>query len=105
METEITGMTHDKKSEGPKFTLDIEGTLKPWDDDTITTATATVTPAYDAVTNPNGVQITATSIQNPDVKVWALGGVSGQTYKVTVTAYTANGRIKEVDFQLRVKDD
>lgn len=37
METEVASMTDDKKGQGPKFTLDIEGTLKPWDADTITT--------------------------------------------------------------------
>jgi hypothetical protein len=37
METEIAGMTNEKMGEGPKFTLDIEGTLTPWDADTITT--------------------------------------------------------------------
>lgn len=33
-------MTEEEKKEkehGPKFQLDIEGTLKPWDEDTITT--------------------------------------------------------------------
>lgn len=94
-----------QKQPGDKWDYEVDFSAWLPDDDTITTATATVTPAYHAVTNPNGLQITATSIQSPDVKVWALGGVSGQTYKVTVTASTANGRIKEVDFQLRVKDD
>lgn len=37
METEIAGMTHEEQGEGPKFTLDIEGTLTPWDANTITT--------------------------------------------------------------------
>ncbi len=27
----------EEKKQGPKFQLDIEGTLKPWDEDTITT--------------------------------------------------------------------
>jgi hypothetical protein len=31
------GMTNEKKGQGPKFTLDIEGVLKPWEEDTITT--------------------------------------------------------------------
>jgi len=30
-------MTTEKKGEGPKFFLDIEGVEKPWDHDTITT--------------------------------------------------------------------
>ena len=37
METEIAGMSYEKKGQEPKFTLDIEGALKPWDKDTITT--------------------------------------------------------------------
>ena len=37
METKITSLTQDKKADGPKFTLDVEGVLKPWDQDTITT--------------------------------------------------------------------
>ncbi len=38
METkENTGLRDEKKVEEPKFTLDIEGALKPWDEDTITT--------------------------------------------------------------------
>lgn len=36
METEMTTKTNDK-GQGPKFTLDIEGTLKSWDKATITT--------------------------------------------------------------------
>jgi hypothetical protein len=39
MEAESAGMTDEKeeKGQGPKFTLDIEGVLTPWDEDTITT--------------------------------------------------------------------
>ena len=37
METEIAGMSSGKKAQEPKFSLDIEGALKPWDKDTITT--------------------------------------------------------------------
>ena len=35
--TENTGLRAGKKVEEPKFTLDIEGALKPWDQNTITT--------------------------------------------------------------------
>lgn len=35
MQTEMA--TNSDKGQGPKFTLDIEGTLKSWDDDSITT--------------------------------------------------------------------
>jgi hypothetical protein len=72
--------------------------------DTITTATATVTPAYDAVNNPSGVQVPSLQIASPIVKVWTNGGVVGQTYTINVTASTAGGRIKELCFQLRIQD-
>jgi hypothetical protein len=80
--------------------------FSPWlpDGDLVTTAEATVSPAYDPVDNPDGVQIESTQLNGLEVKVWLSGGVSGKTYKITVVAATAGGRVKEVDFQLRVKD-
>jgi hypothetical protein len=33
----MTEIASTDKAQGPKFTLDIEGTLHPWDEDTITT--------------------------------------------------------------------
>jgi hypothetical protein len=35
--TAVTEKQKDEKEHGPKFILDIEGTLKPWDKDSITT--------------------------------------------------------------------
>ena len=91
----------------PADVLDYDVDFSTWlpQADTVTTANAVVSPAYDAVTNPNGLQVTAVQIQSPDVKVWTSGGVNGITYKVTVSASTAGGRTKEVDFQIRVKDE
>ena len=37
METGMAVKEDQKRVEEPKFTLDIEGALKPWDEDTITT--------------------------------------------------------------------
>ena len=37
METVIADMNDEKMGREPKFTLDIEGALKPWNQDTITT--------------------------------------------------------------------
>jgi len=75
------------------------------DDDMVTTAVAAVDPPYDATENPDGVQIMSVVVANPVVKVWAKGGVDGHSYKVSVTASTSGGRIKEVDFKIRVKDE
>jgi hypothetical protein len=38
------------------------------------------------------------------LKQWISGGTSGNTYKVTLDITTNEGRIKQVDFNLKVKD-
>lgn len=38
------------------------------------------------------------------VKVWVTGGTSGVTYKVQVTATTSEGRIKEGEIRIKVKE-
>lgn len=38
------------------------------------------------------------------VKVWCSGGVDGTKYKVTATATTTDGRVKQDEFTIRVKD-
>lgn len=38
------------------------------------------------------------------VKQWVSGGTSGTTYKVQVRATTDDGRIKEAEFRVKVKE-
>lgn len=38
------------------------------------------------------------------VKVWLEGGVDGVTYLVTLTAETDDGRIKQDEFKVKVKE-
>ena len=38
------------------------------------------------------------------VKVWLEAGLDGEAYKVTVDAETADGRIKQSEFKVKVKD-
>ena len=42
--------------------------------------------------------------QSPIIKVWTRGGVNTTTYKVTVKVGTAQGRVKEQEFRVRIKD-
>jgi len=63
--------------------------------DVITLAAVSVLPAG----------LTASyAIQSPAVKVWLDGGTAGVTYKVTVLATTNDGRKKEVELKVKVKD-
>lgn len=57
-----------------------------------------------AVAVPSSLTV-ARVIQSPRVKIWCSTGVNGVTYKVTVTATTNDGRVKQVEFRLKVKDD
>lgn len=64
-------------------------------DDTVVDASVTVEPA--------GLTTTY-ALQHPRVKVWVQDGLIGTTYKVTVVAYTNDGRAKEVELKVRIKD-
>lgn len=57
------------------------------------------------VTATSGITIGTTTVTATTIKQWVTGGTSGSTYKFTVKATTAAGRVKEVEFKLRIKDD
>ena len=82
--------------------LDYDVDFSVWipEGDIITTSEATLDVTGELV-------IDATQI-DPDtgqiIKVWLSGGVDGKTYTITVVGSTSQGRIKETEFRLRVKD-
>lgn len=80
--------------------LDFDIDFSRWlaDGDTIISATATVEPSDSMVSVPQVLTKPET------VKVWAVDGVSGKTAAILVTATTAQNRVKQVTFQIRVKD-
>jgi molybdopterin biosynthesis enzyme MoaB len=70
-------------------------------DDFITEATVSVTP--DDFPIPLS---TAIGNAGKKVKVWVYaGGTAGTYYKVTVNATTNDGRKKEVEFKIIMRDD
>jgi len=64
--------------------------------DTIPDATASV--------EPEGVTVDSVQIFGTVVKVWLSGGTAGDSHAVVVTATTSQGRVKEVQFNLRVTE-
>lgn len=38
------------------------------------------------------------------LNMWVSGGLDGATYKITITVTTAQGRIKEDEFKVKVKE-
>lgn len=90
----------DKKTKQSSETLDFDITASDWlsDGDYITGATSVVTPS--------GLTIVSTTafLDGTRVKVLMSGGVNGVKYKVTTTATTHDGLVKEKDFYMVVKD-
>lgn len=83
----------------PADQLDYDIDFSRWlpDDDVILTVVTAVDVEDELVVD----QVT---VDSPMVKVWCSGGTVGTTYKVTVTVSTQGGRVKEVDFKIRVRD-
>ncbi|AOJ09661.1 hypothetical protein [Burkholderia mayonis] len=84
----------------PVDQLDYDIDFSRWlaDGDMIASASAVVRPADSMV---SAAQVIA---QPEIVKVWLVDGVSGKTASIIVTATTAQCRVKQVEFQLRVRD-
>lgn len=57
-----------------------------------------------AAASDEGISVGDVEVIPPRVKVWLSGGAVGSTYKITVTAITTLGRVKEVTFNLRVAE-
>ncbi len=56
------------------------------------------------VVSPAGLTVESVFVNDPRVKLWLSGGTDGQRYKLTVTTTTADGRVKQDEFSVRVKD-
>lgn len=54
--------------------------------------------------DPQGLQIETVTVMDPIVKIWVSGGVDRTTYKITLTTTTEDGRIKEDEIKIKVKD-
>ncbi len=68
------------------------------------TSTDTITGAVAVSSVPTELQVLSVAISGSNVKIWIAGGVTGSTYKVTSTISTDEGRIKELEFKIRVRE-
>ena len=83
----------------PGDQLDYDLDFSDWLSDT-----DTITGAEAASSVPDEIAVLSVAVAGHLVKIWIAGGISGSTYKVTATVATSEGRIKELDFKIRVKD-
>jgi hypothetical protein len=56
------------------------------------------------VAEPTGLTVDNKFVNDPRVKIYLSGGSDGATYKITVTTTTADGRVKQDEFKLKVKE-
>ena len=52
----------------------------------------------------DGLHIESVTVIDPRIKIWVTGGRNGGTYKGTITIGTADGRVKQDEFKIKVKD-
>lgn len=52
----------------------------------------------------NTLTIDMVLINDPRVKIWVSGGTDKITYKLTVTTTTDEGRVKQDEFRIKIKD-
>lgn len=53
---------------------------------------------------PDGITLVASTIVAGVVKVWLSGGTDKTTYRITVTLTTTGGRIKQAEFDIKVRE-
>lgn len=93
----------------PAETLDYDIDFSEFlsDNDTLVTTGEPPVPSPLSVTVfPTGLTLGPTiAIQPTVVKQWVSGGVDGQRYKITLTVTSNAGRVKQVEFTVRVKEE
>lgn len=56
------------------------------------------------VTPDTGITLDSMVINDPRIKIWLSGGTAGTTYKITCTMTSADGRVRQDEFKIRVKE-
>lgn len=87
------------------YDIDFSGFLA--DGDTLlSTGNPAVPSPLNVVVTPPGLTLGSTFVLGGVMlKQWLSGGTDGVKYKVTVTATSNAGRVKQVEFVVRVKDE
>lgn len=87
----------------PAEVLDYDFDFSDWlpTQDKIASAAASVTSGPDTALVLGATLVDSTG---KIVKQWVSGGTNGATYEVQVTATTLGGRVKEAEFQIRIKE-
>ena len=96
-----------EKQPADTLDYDIDFTSILDDGDTLASSGNPAVPVpLSVVSTPAGLTLSPTFVINSGrtIKQWVSGGSNGIRYKITVTATTNAGRVKQVEFFVRVKD-
>ena len=54
--------------------------------------------------SPDTITIQVARVVDQRVNIWLEGGAAGTTYKFTVNTTTAQGRVRQDEFRVKIKD-
>ena len=98
-----------KYTKQPAETMDYDISFAEFfaDGDTLVTVGDPAVPEpLDVVISPPGLLKGPTFVLNgTTIKQWLYGGVNGVRYKITITATSNSGRVKQVEFVVKIKDE
>jgi hypothetical protein len=83
----------------PSDKLDYDIDTRP-----LTTGTADTLDTVVAVATPSSLVALGTKLDDNTAKLWLQGGVAGTEYKVEVTCTTAEGRIRQDEFVVKIEE-
>lgn len=94
----------------PVDILDFDIDFSPFftDGDTLaSTGNPAIPSPLDVTVSPEGLTLGYTFVigNGTKIKQWVSGGTDGVRYKISVTATSNAGRVKQVEFVVRVKED
>jgi hypothetical protein len=101
----ILGTFYKQPAESLDYDIDFSQFLT--DGDTLlSTGNPPVPSPLDVVVSPSGLTLGPTFVieSGKTIKQWLSGGTNGGKYKITLTATSNAGRVKQVEFVVRVKD-
>lgn len=101
----IIGRFNQQPAETLDYDIDFSEFLGPGDT-LVSTGNPPVPSPLNVTVSPAGMTLSGTFIINDGttIKQWLSGGTNGVRYKVTLTATSNNGRVKQVEFLVRVKE-
>lgn len=101
----ILGRFYKQPAENLDYDIDFSEFLSDGDS-LVTTGNPPVPSPLNVSVSPAGMSLGPTFVLDGNkVKQWLSGGTNGVKYKITLTVTSNAGRVKQVEFVVRVKDE